>query len=139
MCVERITMKTEGKYILDEDGKPIEETDLMTWAKWFETSDRVVANDVIGDTTVSTVFLGMDHSYTEGPPVLYETMVFDGSFDGYQDRYETQEQALVGHGYITAMIAYQSDGEPKDILKSKPAIVLPSFNRPIRKISLEDE
>lgn len=54
---------------------------------------------------VSTVFLGLDHQFHPGgPPLIYETMVFDNreggrklGVDRYCDRYSTREQALAGH------------------------------------------
>jgi len=82
------------------DGHDIVETDLMTWAMWFETADRRVANDHVGDKRVSTVFLGIDHNFgDEGPPLLFETMVFgEGSFSEQAcDRYSTWEEAVEGH------------------------------------------
>ncbi len=50
---------SNGRYILDANGNPVAEPDLMTWARWFETSRDVrrVAMDEVGDTTVSTIFL----------------------------------------------------------------------------------
>lgn len=85
------------KYVLD--GKKAVPCDLMTWAKWFETAreDRIVAKTELEDCTVSTVFLGLDHSFSEGPPQIFETLVFDGPHDGDMDRYETWEQAEAGH------------------------------------------
>lgn len=69
-------------YILDKKGNPVA-TDLMTWATWFEKSckdfdatKRRVAMTTIGRYKVSTVFLGLDHNFGKGPPVLWETMVF---------------------------------------------------------------
>jgi hypothetical protein len=93
------------KYILAEDGRtPVEEPDLMKWARWFENSERQVAHDVVGAIQVSTVFLGFDHSFREivggeGPPVLWETMIFGGpaDLDGYQDRYSSYGEAVAGH------------------------------------------
>jgi len=48
---------------------------------------------------VSTVFLGIDHGWGTGKPILFETMVFmDNDWGGiYQHRYYTYEDALVGH------------------------------------------
>lgn len=49
---------------------------------------------------VSTVFLGLDHRYSdEGLPILFETMVFDGNGFDEQDmeRYCTYKEALDGH------------------------------------------
>lgn len=51
-----------------------------------------------GGISVSTVFLGMDHSYSDlGPPILFETLVFGGSCDGNMDRYATWAAAEAGH------------------------------------------
>ena len=49
------------------------------------------------DGNVSTVFLGLDHSWSGGKPVLWETMIFGGEHDEYQARYTTYEDALEGH------------------------------------------
>lgn len=46
---------------------------------------------------VSTVFLSLDHNWGDGPPILFETMIFGGEHDGYQERYRTWEEAEEGH------------------------------------------
>jgi hypothetical protein len=69
--------KRPMEYILDKTGKPVREPDLMKWARWYDAADRRVADDFVGDLWVSTVFLGLDHSRDDGPPILWETMVFD--------------------------------------------------------------
>ncbi len=84
------------KYILINK-KPVAEPDLLAWAGWFETAERHVAKDQLGDVKVSTVFLGVDHSFGHGPPLLFETMVFGGSLDQEMNRYSTWEQAEAGH------------------------------------------
>jgi len=86
-----------GRYIYDEQGNPREEADLMKWAKWFEKADRIVAKTMVGVIEVSTVFLGLDHSFGGTVPILFETMVFGGPLDGEQERYATKEQAQKGH------------------------------------------
>lgn len=76
-------MKTCGKYILDAGGKPVPEPDLLKWAGWFQNAERHVAKEKLGPVFISTVFLGIDHSFFEGPPILWETMFFcDGKQDG---------------------------------------------------------
>jgi len=88
-------------YILDENNKVVE-ADLMTWARWFEGHDRKIARTQVGKNSVSTVFLGLDHSFGGGPPLLFETMIFPtADNDDYQTRAETREQALEQH--ITAI------------------------------------
>ncbi len=52
---------------------------------------------------LSTVFLGVDHSFS-GEPVLFETMIFGGRYDGFQKRYTTFDYALSGHELIKRMI-----------------------------------
>lgn len=97
-------MITSGKYILDGH-TPVEERDLHTWAKWFETGSRQVANDHVGAVRVSTVFLGIDHRFGgDGPPILFETMVFGGPLDDEQDRYSTWEEAEAGHAAMLARV-----------------------------------
>jgi hypothetical protein len=85
------------KYILDDLGMPVLEPDLYAWGRWFETAERHVAQVHLGDVTISTVFLGLDHSWGGGPPLIFETMVFGGPHDGYQERYSTRTEALMGH------------------------------------------
>jgi hypothetical protein len=61
---------------------------------------RVARTEISSDVCVSTVFLGLDHGSTvEGPPVLFETMVFapDTPFDQEQERYTTYDEAEAGH------------------------------------------
>jgi hypothetical protein len=89
-------------YILD--GKRPARVDTLTWARWFEDADnRRVAEDTIGEARVSTVFLGLDHGY-HGTPILFETMVFGGPFDGEQERYATYDEAEAGHAAMVARV-----------------------------------
>jgi hypothetical protein len=47
---------------------------------------------------VSTVWLGLDHSWGEGPPLIFETMVQTAIGEwAEQWRYHTEEQAVAGH------------------------------------------
>lgn len=85
-------------YIL-ENREPVEVADILTWARWFETADRIVEQTTLSrEVTVSTVFLGLDHRFVGGgPPLLFETMVFGGKRDGAQWRYSTWDEAAAGH------------------------------------------
>ena len=90
-------------YILD--GHEAVKADLMTWAKWFETTkDRHVARETIGDVDISTVFLGLDHSFDQGPPLLFETMIFGGALDQEQDRCTTWEEAEAMHATMCGRV-----------------------------------
>lgn len=90
-------MKTSGKYILDGNGNPVPCDDLIEWGRWMEKADRNVKCDVINGVRVSTVFLGLDHGYACPMPLLYETMIFGGEHDQYQERYTTKAEAIEGH------------------------------------------
>ena len=74
---------------------------LVEWARWFDdpSSNRTVGNwQGKRGSSVSTVFLGLDHNFGgDGPPLLFETMVFGGLFDDEQKRYATYEEAEKGH------------------------------------------
>lgn len=68
------------------------------WSHWFETTPRHVdKTELEGDVRVSTVFLGLDHSFGDGEPLLFETMIFGGPHDGYQERCSTWDQAVEMH------------------------------------------
>jgi len=99
-------------YILD-GRNPIPCADFMTRARWFETSDRQVAKTDFGDVRVSTVFLGLDRSFGQGPPLLFETMIFGGPFDQdkYQERCSTWEEAEAQHAEAVE-VARQSLNRP---------------------------
>lgn len=78
--------------------------DILTWGKWFETGDRIVKQEMIGDVRVSTVFLGIDHNWSEGPPILFETMIFGGEHDQHQERSSTWKSAEAMHDKACAMV-----------------------------------
>jgi hypothetical protein len=80
------------------------ELDVLAWGRWFETADRHVGMDVLPDgVRVSTVFLALDHAFGGGRPILWETMIFGGPHDGYQDRYTSREAAEAGHARALAL------------------------------------
>lgn len=96
-------MADKNHYILDKSGN-VSAVDLMTWAKWMETTNRQIALDKLPNgVTVSTVFLGLNHNWGSGDPVLWETMIFGGIHDEYQERYSSKESALAGHQKAIAL------------------------------------
>jgi len=87
----------EGKYILI-DKIPVPEPNLLKWGKWLQTPGVTrIAETKLKTVRISTVFLGLDYSMTQGEPILFETMIFGGKHHGYQERYSTYEQAEEGH------------------------------------------
>jgi hypothetical protein len=92
------------KYILDGH-TPVPTNDLMEWARFFENSDaRRVAETHVGDVRVSTVFLGLDHRFTNGEPLIFETMIFGGEHDGYCERCSTWKGAEYEHRKALALL-----------------------------------
>jgi len=86
----------------DLDGKPISAAE---WGEMRENNRRI-AEDELDDFWISTVYVGMNMQYGDGPPLIYETMVFrrleNGEIDFselYCDRYPTREAAEIGHEY----------------------------------------
>ena len=82
------------------DGTP--EPDVRQWAKEFKEANRRVALNKFSTpdgrkVEVSTVFLGLNHQFGDGPPLIFETMVFGGDLDGEQERYSTEAEAIEGH------------------------------------------
>jgi len=86
-------------YKLDESQNIIPVNTINDVADMFDDfKKRKVGHTCIGDIEISTVFLCIDHNYTNnGPPVLFETMVFGGEFDGECRRYSSWDEALSGH------------------------------------------
>lgn len=83
-------------YILD--GREGKKVDFLTWARWFGMADRQVVRTEIGKAVVSTVFLGINHRFLDnGPPLLFETMVFGGPFHEEMTRCSTWDEAVKMH------------------------------------------
>lgn len=98
-------MLSPGRYILDANWRPVPEPNLLKWAKWLETANRQVALDKIGGGEISTVFLGLDHNWPSGPPVLWETMVFGGELNHAQARCAgNREQAEAMHAEVVQRV-----------------------------------
>jgi len=126
---------SHGLYVLDADGQPVEVEDIREWGVWYQTAERRLARDVVGPYIVSTVFLGLDHQWGGGPPVLWETMVFDervrpspdfadhfpelaasmphSMLDLEMNRYSSKADALRGHADMCDRVrmAWKLEGE----------------------------
>jgi hypothetical protein len=82
------------------EGKPIS---IEEWMISFDTPEarRVASTTLPNGKWVSTVLLGIDHSFSmKGPPLIFETMVFESKNhlkEVDMERYSTKEEALVGH------------------------------------------
>lgn len=87
----------------DRQGKP------MTMLEWSEKLTDLLYKRVafwqLDDVVVSTVWLGLNHSWLgHGPPIIFETMVFGTTMNETMWRYATEEQALQGHAEAVILV-----------------------------------
>jgi hypothetical protein len=99
-----------GDWHIRHYGMDGERLSMREWADKFENTDRHIADEirVIADEPIriSTVLIGIDHRFfpDQGPPLIFETMVFGGPWDGCAWRYPTKEGALAGHDQVIATV-----------------------------------
>jgi len=94
-----------GYYIIGEDGRTPRPATLEDWTSNENLRRRPhVAKEMIGDVLVSTVFLGIDHAHDSGIPLLFETMIFGGEHDQWQDRCSTWSGAEDMHAVAVEMV-----------------------------------
>lgn len=121
------------RYVLDANGDPVQEWSLLKWGRWYEKAERHVGNHYLPlGIHVSTVFLALDHGFAfqhESLPVLWETMIFGGQFDGEEWRYTSKEDALQGH--IAALKMHVETGRcstrTKKTLRKRVLPILASY------------
>lgn len=76
---------------------------LRTWGRWFEGKPRKPSKRRVAETwlpskiRVSSVFLGIDHSFGRGSAQLFETMTFEGLRDVECYRAATWGECLRHH------------------------------------------
>jgi hypothetical protein len=80
----------------DRQGKP---STSRAWTQSFN-ENRVAEDTLPNGRWVSTVWLGLDHSFGGPVPLIFETMVFSSLREMSEldcDRYATEAEALAGH------------------------------------------
>ncbi len=102
-------------YIIGDDHQPqrVGRDEFLGWElarRKVEHDPKRVAFTKVGETDISTVFLSIDHQFGDGPPILFETLVFGGDLDGEMDRYSTWEAAERGHA---VMVRRVTEGDPE--------------------------
>lgn len=111
--------KRVGARYYKRDGTPYTNNQhhaaALAWAKDMEDPKKqIVKQDKAGPFGlfwVSTVWLGINHNFGPGKPLIFETMVFCQfprismfpCSDLEQDRYSTEQDAEVGHMMYTTM------------------------------------
>ena len=87
---------TDKCYYYNRQGKPITVDEWISEKNKGLDNQRVALTE-IGAVRISTVWVGLDCRLGDGPPLIFETMVFGGVFDEAQERYSTEAEALAGH------------------------------------------
>lgn len=100
----------------DRQGNPLTSSE---WGQLFSGSEdwrrdlkRVAETTLPNGRWVSTVWMGLNHQYGDGPPLIFETMVFaskDDMGDLDCERYSTEQEALAGHA---AMVEKWTEESP---------------------------
>ncbi len=82
-------------YDLDGNKVSIEQWGMLRT----NSGNRIIKQENINGYFVSTVWFGMDLSYSSEKPLVFETMVFKQGdwMDLYCDRYSTRGDAIRGH------------------------------------------
>lgn len=126
-------LKKMGGRFFRLDGKRVVECDtVLQWGRMMERFDRTVRKSRKDGVEVSTVFLGIDHRFVnDGPPLVFETMIFGGEYDGYQIRYPSWGLAVRGHDKICRDLwgrRYQSADDRKRISRRRRSRLRPGYN-----------
>jgi len=74
------------------------------WIERFDHRTKHVCQTRVGGILISTVFLGLDHSFGSGLPQLFETMVFRGGQGDECERCGTWVEAEVQHAAVVAVV-----------------------------------
>ena len=93
-------------YIL-KDRTPVPIENALDWGRWFEKNygKRRVGDDKSHGYRISTVFLGLDHQFEEGPPLVFELMVFNPEGNAvFCDRFPTWEEAEQAHNQMCEQV-----------------------------------
>jgi hypothetical protein len=103
-----------GIYVLDKNGQPVPERDVLKWGRWMETKERILWHDRVEGVLVSTIFLGVNHGWGKEGLILWETMIFpvEGKWaEDYQRRYASRQAALKGHLKVLRILRIFSEGK----------------------------
>ena len=89
----------------DPDGQPISQA---RWMTEFQRDRTVALTQLPRGQVVSTIYLGLDMGigWPPGkvPPLIYETMVMTGPYEGTINRYPTRAAAVAGHWAIVRQV-----------------------------------
>lgn len=103
----------------DRKGNPLT---CLDWGDKFSDREyQVVKQETIGKYLISTVWVGLNmNMFRDGPPLIFETMIFfeqagnKNELCGYQERYSTEEEALIGHEKAKEELLLEIEKIPQD-------------------------
>jgi hypothetical protein len=100
-----------NKYILNNDGNPVPESDWLIWIDWKKHAHRDLM--IVGETKIGkclrvvTVFTGKDEQPVPDEPsykpLIWETRL-EGCVDGEVWKYGSREDAEVGHKHFVNLM-----------------------------------
>lgn len=109
--VNKLT-KNGPQYYRLVNGKPIK-CSFLEGVISFSQDDRRIDLTELDDCNVSTVFLGSAHKVIgSDEPVLFETLIRGGDWDGHTYRYRTHGEAKRGHWQIVDCLR---EGRPPEV------------------------
>lgn len=97
-------------YLFNPIEKSVNEVTAHVWYSYAGRTDLMSMGNLVftrrnDDTVVSTSFLGIDHNFSQNRnPHLFETMIFEGRFDGYTLRCGSYAEAKDNHSYCVNML-----------------------------------
>lgn len=106
-------------YLLDDNNNPYEVTleEYIAHDPLYSKRERyTIGRDTFdNDVLVSTVFLGIDHNYAgmSDEPLLFETMILGGDYDGYQIRCSDWDKAVQIHKETVQLINTKTNDNGK--------------------------
>ncbi len=100
----------------DRQGRPLSH---MEWSKLLENPEyKIVARleeDRDGEhLLISTVWLGLNHNWGPGKPLIFETMIFGGPYNEWQMRWTSEKEAVKGHEAV--VWAYRENLPPDEAI-----------------------
>lgn len=98
------------EHFILKDGEPVL-VSFMEWARWTEdNSDRIIAQNNIGDVLVSTIFIGLRTGHLNQ---MFETMTFLPNGEDRQWRCDTLDEARAQHTAAVEEVLHDNKAQPK--------------------------
>ena len=105
--IDQTVEEIEQSLFYKLDGRRVVPCEIDEYMTAFNR-DRTIGSTVVGDSTVSTVFLVSNHTWS-GPPMVFETMIFGGKNSDYQKRVSTYKEAEELHAKIVSLLRNEQE------------------------------